>query len=63
MWADGVGDRSLEHHTLGLKASEVHTHDLARLEHAQKPSYAIEDQTQARDADRRRPAEVDSGVE
>ncbi len=28
-----VGDRSLEHHTLGLEASQVHTHELARLEH------------------------------
>jgi hypothetical protein len=31
--ANGVGDRSLEHYSLGLEASKVHTHDLARLEH------------------------------
>jgi hypothetical protein len=30
---NSVGDRSLEHHTLGLEASEVNAHDLARLEH------------------------------
>jgi hypothetical protein len=30
---NSVGDRSLEHHTLSLKASEVHAHELARLEH------------------------------
>ena len=35
MWADSVGDRSLEHYSLGLEASEVHTDDLARLEHPQ----------------------------
>src|ERR1700730_17782675 len=28
-----VGDRSLEHYTLSLEASEVHAHELARLEH------------------------------
>ena len=28
-----VGDRSPEHYTLGLEASEVHAYDLARLEH------------------------------
>jgi len=30
---NSVGDRGLEHHTLGLQASKVHTHELARLEH------------------------------
>src|SRR6202140_5968597 len=30
---NSVGDRSLEHHTLSLEASEVHAHGLARLEH------------------------------
>jgi hypothetical protein len=30
---DGVGDRGLEHHALGLQASKIHTHELARLEH------------------------------
>jgi len=30
---NSVGDRSLEHHTLSLEASEVHAHELARLEH------------------------------
>ncbi len=28
-----VGDRGLEHHALGLQASKVHAHELARLEH------------------------------
>jgi hypothetical protein len=28
-----VGDRSLEHHTFGLQARKVHTHELARLQH------------------------------
>src|SRR5436309_802109 len=28
-----VGDRGLEHYTLGLQASKVHTHELAGLEH------------------------------
>src|SRR5260370_14713762 len=28
-----VGDRGLEHHALGLQAGEVHTHELARLQH------------------------------
>jgi hypothetical protein len=31
---NGVGDRGLEHYSLSLKASKIHTHDLARLEHA-----------------------------
>jgi hypothetical protein len=31
--ANSVGDRSLEHYTLGLQASKVHTHELAGLEH------------------------------
>ena len=31
--ANGVGDRGLEHHTFGLQAGEVHTHELARLQH------------------------------
>ena len=30
-----VGDRGLEHYSLGLEASKVHPHDLARLEHSQ----------------------------
>jgi hypothetical protein len=30
---NGVGDRGLEHHALGLEARKVHTNDLARLEH------------------------------
>jgi hypothetical protein len=30
---DGIGDRSLEHYSLGLEASKVHPHALARLEH------------------------------
>jgi hypothetical protein len=30
---NSVGDRSLEHYTLGLQASKVHTHELAGLEH------------------------------
>jgi hypothetical protein len=30
---NSVGDCSLEHYTLGLEASEVHPHDLARLKH------------------------------
>ena len=30
---NSFGDRGLEHHTLGLQASKVHTHELARLEH------------------------------
>lgn len=34
--ANGVGDRSLEHHALGLKAGQVHTHELAGLEHDSK---------------------------
>ena len=33
--SDGVGDRSREHHTLGLETSKVHTNDLARVEHPQ----------------------------
>ena len=33
---DGVGDCGLEHHSLGLEASEVHPHDLPWLEHLQK---------------------------
>ena len=32
--ANSVGDRSLEHYTLGLQASKVYTHELARLEHS-----------------------------
>jgi len=28
-----VGDRGLEHYALGLQAGEVHTHELAGLEH------------------------------
>ncbi len=28
-----VGDRGLEHHAFGLQAGEVHTHELARLQH------------------------------
>jgi hypothetical protein len=35
--SDGVGDRSLEHYSFGLEASQVHSHDLARLEHHLKP--------------------------
>jgi hypothetical protein len=31
--SNSAGDRSLEHYTLGLEASEVDAHDLARLEH------------------------------
>jgi hypothetical protein len=31
--ANGVGDCGLEHHALGLQASKVHTHELARLKH------------------------------
>ncbi len=31
--ANSVGDRSLEHYTLGLQASKVRTHELAGLEH------------------------------
>src|SRR6266851_2942350 len=31
--ANSVGDRSLEHYTLGLQASKVHTQELAGLEH------------------------------
>jgi hypothetical protein len=31
-----VGDRGLEHDALGLQASEVHTHELAGLEHDSK---------------------------
>ena len=31
--ANSVGDGSLEHYTLALQASKVHTHDLAGLEH------------------------------
>src|SRR6266404_2288159 len=34
---NSVGDGSLEHYTLGLEASEVHAHDLARLEHRSAP--------------------------
>ncbi len=30
---NSVGDRGLEHHALGLQASQVHTHELTRLEH------------------------------
>jgi len=30
---NSVGDRGLEHHTLSLEASEIHAHELARLEH------------------------------
>jgi hypothetical protein len=58
MWADGVGDRSLEHHTLGLKASEVHTHELAGwnilkiILRCRSPNASAG----------HRPAEVDSGV-
>jgi hypothetical protein len=31
--ANSVCDRGLEHYTLGLQASKVHTHELAGLEH------------------------------
>jgi hypothetical protein len=31
--ANSVGDRGLEHHTFGLQAGKVHTHELARLRH------------------------------
>jgi hypothetical protein len=31
-----VGDRGLEHHTLGLQAGEVHAHELAGLQHDSK---------------------------
>ena len=31
--ANSVGDRGLEHYTLGLQPSKVHTHKLAGLEH------------------------------
>src|SRR5690242_849054 len=31
--ADSVGDCGLEHHTLRLQASKVHTHKLPRLQH------------------------------
>ncbi len=31
--SNSVGDRSLEHYTLDLNASKVHTHELARFEH------------------------------
>jgi hypothetical protein len=31
--ANGVGDRGLKHHTLGLQAGKVYTHELARLQH------------------------------
>jgi hypothetical protein len=34
--ADSVGDRGLEHHTLGLQAGKVHTHELAGLQHDSK---------------------------
>jgi hypothetical protein len=34
--ADSVGDGGLEHHTLGLQAGQVHTHELARLQHDSK---------------------------
>lgn len=30
---NSVGDRGLEHDTLGLQAGKVHTHELAGLEH------------------------------
>ncbi len=30
---NGVGDRGLEHHTFGLQAGKVHTHELAGFEH------------------------------
>src|SRR5260370_39344279 len=30
---NSVGDRGLEHHTLGLQAGKVHTHELAGLGH------------------------------
>ena len=33
---DSVGDRGLEHHTFGLQAGQVHTHELAGLEHDSK---------------------------
>ena len=29
--ANSVGDRSLEHYTLGLQASKVHTHEFGRV--------------------------------
>src|SRR6266851_3582769 len=47
---NSVGDRGLEHHTLGLQASKVHTHELARLEHHSCPTKdppAARDQMQA----------------
>jgi hypothetical protein len=34
--ADSIGDRGLEHHALGLQASQVHAHELARLQHDSK---------------------------
>src|SRR5229473_5551960 len=34
--ANSVGDRGLEHHTLGLQAGQVRTHELARLQHDSK---------------------------
>src|SRR5882762_9760979 len=33
---NGVGDRGLEHDTLGLEAGQVHTHELAGLQHDSK---------------------------
>jgi hypothetical protein len=34
--ANSVGDRGLEHDALGLQAGQVHTHELAGLEHDSK---------------------------
>jgi hypothetical protein len=34
--ANSVGDRGLEHHALGLQAGQVHTHELAGLQHDSK---------------------------
>src|SRR5229473_13898 len=34
--ANSVGDRRLEHDALGLQASQVHMHELARLQHDTK---------------------------
>jgi hypothetical protein len=33
---NGIGDRSLEHYAFGLKAGEIHTHELPGLEHDSK---------------------------
>jgi hypothetical protein len=30
---DGVGDRGLEHHALGMEAGQVNAHELPRLQH------------------------------